>query len=73
MIGVIVPRWKEVTLEYYDEDGERHIEHFRIHSQARVIQHEQNHVDGILVSDYYNYKKGQDSNMGLLDREKGLY
>ncbi len=48
---VKVPRSVEITLEYLDEKGrqqERHLQHF----DARVVQHEVDHLEGVLIVDY---------------------
>ncbi|RED99569.1 peptide deformylase [Marinoscillum furvescens] len=46
-----------VKIKYYDEDWNEHIEEFDdIH--ARVIQHEYDHIEGILFTDYItSFKK----------------
>jgi peptide deformylase len=47
---VFVPRRTRVHIEYYDQNGERHsreLEGF----PARVVQHEADHLDGILTLD----------------------
>ncbi len=46
-----VPRSTAITLTYLDEKGkeqERKLEHF----DARVVQHEVDHLEGILIVDY---------------------
>ena len=45
-----VPRAAEITLRAWDRDGERIELHAR-HYPARVIQHETDHLDGILFFD----------------------
>jgi peptide deformylase len=45
-----VPRAAEITLRAWDRDGERLELHAR-HYPARVIQHETDHLDGILFFD----------------------
>ncbi|WP_258100469.1 peptide deformylase [Marinoscillum pacificum] len=46
-----VERPEIVKIKYYDEDWNEHIEEFDdIH--ARVIQHEYDHIEGILFTDY---------------------
>ncbi len=46
-----VRRKKQITLEYLDENGEKHVETFD-GLMARVIQHEYDHIEGILFTDY---------------------
>lgn len=45
-----VSRKEKVLLEYYDENFERHEEEFS-GLAARVIQHEYDHIDGVLFTD----------------------
>lgn len=45
-----VVRPTDLTLEYYDENFEKHTETFS-DIRARVIQHEYDHIDGILFTD----------------------
>lgn len=50
-INVDVPRAVEVRLTYLNEKGEaqeRHLHDF----DARVVQHEVDHLDGVLMTDY---------------------
>ncbi len=45
-----VERWKEIIVEFYDERGSKHI--FQLSElNARVVQHEMDHLDGILFID----------------------
>ncbi len=46
-----VRRKKQITLEYLDEKGQKHVETFD-GLMARVIQHEYDHIEGILFTDY---------------------
>ncbi len=46
-----VRRKKQITLEYLDENGVKHVETFD-GLMARVIQHEYDHIEGILFTDY---------------------
>ena len=71
-VGVRIKRYKEVTLRYHNEDGEECVEQFRLAKHARIVQHELDHLNGILISDYYNGKKGNESNMGLHPQEEDL-
>lgn len=43
-------RKPEITIEYYDEDFKKHTEDFK-GLAARVIQHEYDHVEGVLFTD----------------------
>lgn len=43
-------RQPEITIEYFDEHFEKHTEHFD-GLLARVIQHEYDHIEGILFTD----------------------
>jgi peptide deformylase len=45
-----VKRQEEVTIEYYDEHFVKHTESFK-DMRARVIQHEYDHIEGILFTD----------------------
>jgi len=50
-IAVDVPRSVEITLKYIDAKGkaqERKLKHF----DARVVQHEVDHLEGVLIVDY---------------------
>ena len=51
-----VSRLENVTLEYYDENFEKHTTTFT-GLPARVIQHEYDHIDGILFTDYLSVFK----------------
>lgn len=44
-----VRREKEVTVEYQDEKGKKHVRHFK-GFLATIIQHETDHLDGILFT-----------------------
>lgn len=48
-----VPRSKRITLEYYDLDGNKHKQRFKDYP-AIVIQHEIDHLNGILFYDHIN-------------------
>lgn len=43
-------RQENITIEYYDENFEKHTESYSGHA-ARVIQHEYDHIEGILFTD----------------------
>ena len=50
-VEVQVPRYKKIHLEYQDETGKRH----KIKAKgfyARAIQHEIDHLNGVLICDY---------------------
>lgn len=49
----LVPRSKRITVEYYDLDGQKHTEKFRDYP-AIVVQHEIDHLNGILFYDLIN-------------------
>jgi len=52
-----VNRLSKVKVRYYDEDWEEHIEEFD-GIAARIIQHEFDHLEGILFTDYLtSFKK----------------
>jgi peptide deformylase len=53
---VIRPDW--IKMRYLDENFEEHIEEFD-GLKARIIQHEYDHVDGILFTDYLSPLKRQ--------------
>ncbi len=59
----IVPRFARVSIEYYDEYGERH--NIRVREEIAVaFQHEIDHLDGILFPDRIDKKdpyKNQDN------------
>ncbi|MEQ8471558.1 MAG: peptide deformylase [Marinoscillum sp.] len=46
-----VKRLDVIRIKYYDEDWNEHIEEFD-DMHARVIQHEYDHIEGILFTDY---------------------
>lgn len=46
-----VKRKETITIEYYDENFVKHTETFS-DIRARVIQHEYDHIEGILFTDY---------------------
>lgn len=52
-----VTRKETILIEYYDEDWNHHTEEFS-DIRARVIQHEYDHIEGILFTDYLSsFKK----------------
>ncbi len=46
-----VKREPEITVEFYDQDWEKQVKTFD-GIQARIIQHEYDHIEGILFTDY---------------------
>lgn len=53
-----VPRAKKVRVEYQDEEGKRHIlEAWDLN--ARIIQHEVDHLDGVLFIDHLSVSERQ--------------
>lgn len=46
-----VERQERITIEYYDENFEKHTKSFE-GIDARVIQHEYDHIDGILFTEH---------------------
>ena len=50
-----VSRYGSILLHYYDENWEKRFEFFH-DMQARVIQHEYDHLNGILFTDYVHDK-----------------
>jgi peptide deformylase len=47
---VLVPRFVEVRVEYHNAQGERHVRDLKDFA-ARVVQHEYDHLEGILTLD----------------------
>lgn len=50
-----VARPEKITLEWFDEDGKKHSKRFRGY-EAIVVQHELDHLDGVLFFDHINEK-----------------
>jgi len=48
-----VSRYEKLTVRYFDEDWNEHIESYD-GIAARIIQHEHDHLDGVLFTDYLN-------------------
>ena len=65
-----VNRLPEIELEYYDENFKKHIEKFD-GVIARVIQHEYDHIDGILFTDKISPFKRKMISGKLNDISKG--
>lgn len=51
-----VSRHETITIEYYDENFEKHTDTFS-DMRARVIQHEYDHIEGILFTDHLSSLK----------------
>jgi len=50
-LWIPVPRSTEIVLAYQDEKGKKHER--KLHNfNARVVQHELDHLDGVLIVDY---------------------
>lgn len=65
-----VPRYKRITLEYYDLNGNKHKKRFK-DFPAIVIQHELDHLNGILFYDHINAEDpfGLDQDTDIFDNE----
>jgi peptide deformylase len=48
-----VTRYEKLTVRYFDEDWNEHIETYD-GIAARIIQHEHDHLEGVLFTDYLN-------------------
>ena len=66
-----VNRPEEITIEYQDENFEFHTETYD-GINARVIQHEYDHIEGILFTDHLKPLKRKLLNNRLTDISKGL-
>ena len=51
-----VPRYKKIRIEYYDEEGKKQTETIE-GIVAHVVQHETDHLNGILFTDYIGEEK----------------
>lgn len=65
-----VTRAEGITLHYYDEDWNEHEEEFE-GIQARIIQHEYDHIDGILFTDHLGALKRKMIKKKLVNISKG--
>jgi peptide deformylase len=63
-------RKERITITYFDEKFDFHEETFEGYA-ARVIQHEYDHVDGILFTDHLTPLKKQLLNKRLTNISKG--
>ena len=63
-------RQERITMEYYDENWEFHTESFYGYA-ARVIQHEYDHIEGILFTDHLTALKRRLMKRKLQDISKG--
>ena len=66
-----VKRNETVKVKYFDQEFREHIEEFS-GLAARVIQHEYDHIDGILFTDKINPLKKQMIKRKLTDISKGI-
>jgi peptide deformylase len=66
-----VKRNETIKIKYYDEEFRAHTEEFS-GLAARVIQHEYDHIDGILFTDKINPLKKQMIKRKLTDISKGI-
>ncbi|MAW65470.1 MAG: peptide deformylase [Flavobacteriales bacterium] len=66
-----VKRQQTIKIRYFDENFIEHIEHFS-GLAARVIQHEYDHINGILFTDKINPLKKQMIKRKLTDISKGI-
>ena len=51
-VSVRVPRWKEISVQFQDENGIEHTIFINNPKFARRVQHGIDHLNGILFSDY---------------------
>lgn len=65
-----VPRENKVTIEYLDEDLQPREEHYTGY-MARVIQHEYDHLDGVLFTDHISPLRKRMVKNKLANMEKG--
>ena len=65
-----VSRKERIKIEYLDENFEEHVEEFDGYA-ARVIQHEYDHVDGVLFTDHLTPLKRRLLKRKLSDISKG--
>ncbi|MFB0908981.1 MAG: peptide deformylase, partial [Spirosomataceae bacterium] len=63
-------RPEEVTIRYFDTDWKEHTETYT-DMAARIIQHEYDHIDGILFTDHLKPLKRQLLRKKLSDISKG--
>lgn len=50
-IAIKVPRYERIRLSYFELDGTERVEEFK-GDVARIVQHEYEHLDGILITNY---------------------
>lgn len=65
-----VSRKPYISIRYYDEEFNQHIERFS-DIQARIIQHEYDHIEGVLFVDHLNALKRRLLKRKLTDISKG--
>jgi len=51
-VAVDIVRPRDITVEYYDREGEQHRLRPMLHRHARRILHEVEHLDGIMIDKY---------------------
>ncbi len=66
-----VYRRENLTIHYFDENWEEHEEAYS-GIQARIIQHEYDHVEGVLFTDYLSTIKKRLIKKRLLNISKGI-
>ncbi len=66
-----VYRRENLTIHYFDENWEEHEEDYS-GIQARIIQHEYDHVEGVLFTDYLSTIKKRLIKKRLLNISKGI-
>ena len=66
-----VKRQETIKIKYFDEQFKEHIEEYSGFAE-RVIQHEYDHIDGILFTDKINPLKKQMIKRKLTDISKGI-
>ena len=66
-----VYRRENLTIHYFDENWEEHEEDYS-GIQARIIQHEYDHVEGVLFTDYLSTIKKRLLKKRLLNISKGI-
>lgn len=53
-----INRQSQLTIRYFDENGQEHTETYK-GMRARIIQHEYDHIEGVLFTDYLSPLKRQ--------------
>ena len=65
-----VPREERIRIQYLDEDLQPHVEEYTGY-MARVIQHEYDHLDGIMFTDRISPLRKRMIKSKLANMEKG--